>query len=1184
MSESNSTDGSGPRSGLIRKLGIVGVVLLVLVGVLYFVVTSGAFFKSFILPRVGKAANAEITVADASISPFSQVVLDKVKVQTAGQEPLLTADQVRVRYNLMSILRGNYVVEELTVAAPVLQVIQEANGTSNLDPITKGESKTAGAKKTDEPLRLSIRNVSIKNGLVRLTEKLQDGTVQSTEVSPLNLALDRLENGGQGKVNLSSNVKTERRPPAGPGRTNDVMESKVNGEFTFQLDKNLVPQALTGNGSLGFGTVQGVYADFAGLAANLQADVTPTEVRMLAMKFQRNGQELGRVEASGPLDMAKAEGRLKLQVQSVDRQVLNLIGASHGWDFGNSTLNATNFVDISHQGDMVGAKGVIAGRQMSVRQGKNTTPPVDLDVDYEVTVNRKEQVAVIRRLSILGQQQGKDLLRASLDRPMNLTWAPTARGFAESTLQLAVNQLKLDDWRSVLGTNSPSGRLDLQMTLLAKEDGKKLEAKGTLGIQDLTTQVGTNRIEKAGLTVSIDGDVSDFRTLTLKNYTMEMQRDKVSMIKSSGSAHYDRAVEDLTLQASTEVVLAPLLKQFPQPDIQAANGTVRLNSALTQKKAKYSVTGNLTLLDFTGRYGKYAFQDYQTAMDYNLDYDPSQVQIHNASLAFRKGYSSGGTLALQGDYNMEKKSAHLSFRAVDLNENALGPILAPAGDAKQLISVSLNGNGTAAYDPSGDASVKADVSLTNWVVATAANRTSPKLGARVVMDGSMRQSVVDVRQFDLRLAPTARAINELQVKAHLDMGKTNPSPSQLTVQADSLDITPYYEIFAGSSAEKPTTSNKPSPAPQPAPPTGQTAGSTPAKLPVDPLTAEIKVGRLYFRDLAITNFQTSAQVSRGEVTVKPVAMSLNGAPFSASAVVNMNVPGYSYDIAFKGDRLPVGPLVSSFTTNAPGQYKGDLTTAADLKGVGFTGSSLQKSLSGNFSLNWTNLNYEIVGRKVKRLLDPIALVLRVPELTLTPLNAIDAKVGMGKGQVNVEQFIVQSQAFYADSRGSVPIAEILTNSPLNLPVNLALRRSLAEKANLLPANTPTNALYAQLPSFVTLAGTLGDPKTEINKLVIGGLLARSIGGIAPVGDKAGSLLQGVGGLLTGQTSAARTNAPTATNASPAANIVQDISSLLNQPKKGRTATNAPAASAPTSGGQPAKVNANDLLKVLPEKK
>src|SRR3954467_13699630 len=100
------------RRGWLRKLGWVFLILILLLVVVYFVATSSAFFKGVILPKVSKSLNAEVTVADASISPFSKVVLHQLKVQTTGAEPLLTAAEVRLNYHLGDILRGNYHVEE----------------------------------------------------------------------------------------------------------------------------------------------------------------------------------------------------------------------------------------------------------------------------------------------------------------------------------------------------------------------------------------------------------------------------------------------------------------------------------------------------------------------------------------------------------------------------------------------------------------------------------------------------------------------------------------------------------------------------------------------------------------------------------------------------------------------------------------------------------------------------------------------------------------------------------------------------------------------------------------------------------------------------------------------------------------------------------------------------------------
>src|SRR6266852_1088186 len=90
-------------------LRIIGVIFAILIGLLvgaYFVGTSSAFLKGVILPKVSKSLNANVTVSDASLSPFSKVVLKDLKVQTTGTEPLVTAPEVRFRYSLMDIIGG----------------------------------------------------------------------------------------------------------------------------------------------------------------------------------------------------------------------------------------------------------------------------------------------------------------------------------------------------------------------------------------------------------------------------------------------------------------------------------------------------------------------------------------------------------------------------------------------------------------------------------------------------------------------------------------------------------------------------------------------------------------------------------------------------------------------------------------------------------------------------------------------------------------------------------------------------------------------------------------------------------------------------------------------------------------------------------------------------------------------
>ena len=117
----------------------------------YFVVTSSAFFKGVVLPRLGKAVGGEVTVADAAISPFSRVQLSRLTVKTTGTEALLQAEEVRLRYSLLSILGGTLKVDEVTLASPVVQIIENADGSSNLDPLLKKKQSRHSSRRRVTP-------------------------------------------------------------------------------------------------------------------------------------------------------------------------------------------------------------------------------------------------------------------------------------------------------------------------------------------------------------------------------------------------------------------------------------------------------------------------------------------------------------------------------------------------------------------------------------------------------------------------------------------------------------------------------------------------------------------------------------------------------------------------------------------------------------------------------------------------------------------------------------------------------------------------------------------------------------------------------------------------------------------------------------------------------------------------
>lgn len=945
------------RSSWRRKLLFLSGGLLVLLVVAYFVLTSGAFFKGVILPRVSKAVGGEVTVAEASISPFSQVKLRQLTVKTTGAEPLVQAEQVVLRYSLRSILGGTLKVDEITIASPVVNIVVNTDGSSNLDALLKKEAKPASppAPASSKPPRIDLKNFALKNATVRRIKNLKEGGREVSELTGVNITLDQLKNGQPGKLTSAASFQMTRP-------TNDVLEAKSTGNIEFTLGADLMPTALKAKVEQEILRAEGSLRELAGVRTMLTGDVTPTEVKELSHRILRGQQLLGEVKVTGPLDLAKKEGRLKLEVVSIDRQVLNLIGAPLGLDFGTTTLNSTTEVSLTQGGSVITANTRFNAGKFSVTQKGQTTPPLDLQLACEVTVNTTSESAQVQAFTLDGTQNQKPLLRGSLSKPMTLAWGKNAAA-GDSAFELMVTDFDLAAWRPLLGDAVSAGRLSVRVNLLSEQGGKQLKLGVTSQIADLAAKLGEKPLTQAALTLKLNGQVNDFKKVSLSDYRLDLTQQGQPALTVSGSAGYDGAA--FNLQTQVEAVMARL-------------------------------TGS-------------------------------------------------------------------------------GP--------------------------------------------------ATPLTAGVKLDGSFTNQVLDLRQLQVAFAPTTRAPkNELTVAGRLDLSTLGTTKGRLTVKSDTLDLTQLYDAFT---VEKSAATTPPRTTTSPAPPSPGNVEPEPVNLPLQ-LTAEASLGQVYLREMNLQNCQVTAKVDGSQVTLDPCRLALNGAPTSATIDLNLGVKGFTYALTLQMDKVPLEPIANTFSPDTRGQYQGLIIASAQIKGAGVTDASLRKNLNGQVGFTFTNANLQLVGPKAKRLIVPIATLLRVPDVTQSPVNWLDARTDIGGGNISLRRFAVQSAAFEAGSAGVIPMAEVLTNSPLNLPVEFALRRSLAEKASLLPPNTPPDAAYAVLPKFVTVKGTVGDPKSDLNEMALGGLLLKSGVGLAEklgvkVDPKVGGALQGVGNLLTGQKPAANTN-------------------------------------------------------------
>jgi len=558
---------------------------------------------------------------------------------------------------------------------------------------------------------------------------------------------------------------------------------------------------------------------------------------------------------------------------------------------------------------------------------------------------------------------------------MTIAWGKNATGIENSAFNLVVTDFDLAAWKPFLGGSVTAGKLSLQFDLLSEQGGKQLKLGVTSRIAGMAAQLGEKPLTQAALQLKLNGQVNDFKKVSLGDYRLDLTEQGQPALVVAGSGGYDGAA--FNLQTQVEAVLARL-------------------------------TGS-------------------------------------------------------------------------------GP--------------------------------------------------ATPLTAGVKLDGSFANQVLDLRQMQLAFAPTPRApTNALTLAGRLDLSSPAVTAGRMTIKSDTLDLTQLYDAFAPekSPAKAPATTPA-SPAPGPATPGNVEPDAV--KLPLQ-VIAEANLGQVYLREMNLQNCQVTVKVEGGKIALDPCRLAMNGAPVNATVALDLGVKGYTYALSAQLDKVPLEPIANTFSPESRGQYQGLILADARIKGAGVTGASLQKNLSGQAAFSFTNANLQLMGPKTRSLVVPIATLLRVEAITKSPVNWLDARTELGSGNINLSRFAVQSGAFEATTKGVIPIAEVLPNSPLNLPVEFALRRSLAEGANLLPPNTPPDAQYAMLPRFVTVKGTLGEPKSDLNELALGGVLLKSGAGVAEklgvnLGGKTGRSLEGVGNLLTGQKSSQANQ--TSTNTAPKVN-------------------------------------------------
>jgi hypothetical protein len=650
-------------------------------------------------------------------------------------------------------------------------------------------------------------------------------------------------------------------------------------------------------------------------------------------------------------------------------------------------------------------------------------------------------------------------------------------------------------------------------------------------------------------------------------------------LKASAGHNTDR--KDSRAEFNGEFQIPALLETFPVDTASFSSGTLRISGKLDAKPGVTNLSTDVVLAGLSGQFGDVRLQGYQSTIGLVAGISGNTLDLQKLQLTAQSGPGLGGKLEASGRYDLAQKTGDFAFKTIDFNERAIGPFVAAALAPKNLVSVSLDVNGKVSLLKGGDIALQSDLGVSKLVVndPTGSVPNTP-FAVGVTLDVAQRGSAIDLKNLRIDLGKTALAANQLVLKGLVDLA-TNAAPSSLSIQSDGLDLTPLYNLLAGPAKTNATTA----PATAASKPVATTEPGEPAPitLPLRQLAVDVNIAKILLREIEIADWKTRLSLKDSVIAIDPLSLKINGAPITAKVTANVGVPGYRYDTQLRIERLPLEPFINSFAPERKGQIHGTLLANANIRGAGVTGASLSSNLNGGFTFTATNLNLKLGDTKTPLIRTVINVVTALPkliqnpgaqvgswlgqltggaqaktgswvdDLEAEPLDVIDLSADIGNGAVSLKTARVQSAALRIDARGGLRFAPVLTNSPINIPVTIALSRKIAEKAVLLDASTPADAAYAPLPEFLTVKGTLGNPSPSVDKLALAAMGAKTLGrAAAGLGGNLGGKVAGAAGILgnfLGTPPTAATNAP-ATKGNPLLNT-NTVNALIptNSPAK-----------------------------------
>ena len=1117
MNTSKSDAKHGKTPARKRRWPFVVLGLLVLPVALWFLVTSGWFLRQVVLPRVAKAAEADISVGEIRLRPFSSLLLTDVSVQTHDEALDIRVARVEAKYNLRQILGGTLDVEQLWLVAPVVRVRPEDL------PGAKGDD---AARESRSRPTLRIGEVRVDQGSLLVEEADQVVRVEEFE-----LLLRNLHTGAQAELTSEAKIEVRR------GDEN-VLGLLMGIEGGFVLNPNMVPTEMAWVLGVDLTAHTGLFAEAAELGGiRLEAEMTPTEIQASHLRFlSPNRDPLGDIRLSGPFDPEAKTAALRLQVDGVGATALNLFGAAMGASFGETLLSADVRVEVDGEQQQLSSQGWVRGEKVSVRREDFLTPEVSFEVTQDFSVDVQAGVADLRAISaVVAGPAGQELLRLGLASPTQVQWSGENPTYNDLAVDLQIEGIELADWRALLIPEILGGRLQGTSQLRVANQGKDLRLETDTRLRDLRLTLEGEALEPLHLWMQGVYVLQDQHRFAAEEMLLHLDQGDASVVRFQATGEADFRSGGLELTPQLEADLAALLAISPVkvPELDLREGAVRavLSLRRAQGDAPIEVQTTVHFSTFQGAYAAFSLDGLGGELAVTADVAEETVRLTSGRVRLTRGQASMASVAGSGTYDVIRglpEDARLEIDTVDLA--VLYDWLQPEGP--EIRSGVLQGTLVPTPAPRGRWLVKTDLHVREFLAHTEhtpADTAPIDVHLQGEIEAGADQAALQGVSFSW--TPEETFPNRIQFEGVANWSRPEALAVQLTASGDRLNLTPWLMMFAA-----------PDPAPR-VPEAGEVAlldvEARPQMPEPDAMTLPLEYAKFQFTanqvhvdGLDVDRVHVDVEASARVVELKGFRMHLNDSAFTMGGKADVSMPGYQYEGFARLEPLDLEPFLEPFAPGLAGRFKGKLALDARVQGRGVTGPSFKEYLQGHMNVSleeaelaWTELdevNIEGVRRAknvVVLLVRAIAPVLAIPpsDLLNPPIHELKVNLEVGQGILTLKTFRVVNNSFRLRADGTVQLADQMEASRIrDIPVVLGLGILPARQARVYREDRIRGGMV-ELPPFIRVSGTLGDPEIDVQRRVITGLIVSGVTESELISDeRAQRVLGGIGGVLSGE--------------------------------------------------------------------